>query len=782
MTDKDYVDFDLLLAKQDGKYRAHLLNSIAGPATHIFTLPFSDLELENFILRIGQGRRRVRRLQSQEMETAKEFGKKLFAALFGGEVGNCLQSSISEAGRTNSGVRIRLRLSDTPELLDVPWEFLYDASVNRFLALSVDTPLVRYLDLPGRIKPLLVTPPLRILVMIASPSDYTNLDVEQEWQKLKSAVVDLEQQGLLSMDRVEVATLDALLRQLRRASYHIFHFIGHGGFDEAVKDGVLLLEDGKGRGHPVSGQTLGMILHDEKSLRLALLNACEGGRTAKNDPFAGVGQSLLQQGIPAVIAMQFEVTDETSITLTHAFYAALADGYPVDAALSEARKAIFAQNDVEWGTPVLYMRSPDGCIFDIPLGIPKVERDPESPAAALYRLAQVAMAAEDWKNAERHLKQLLALEPAYPGATDAMQTVKKRLAPPEPPPGKSIWLTIAGVAIVLAIAYLFWQFLPGGMGAPTSTSAVDPSSTVTSIAIAAPADTAAEAADPPATATAVQATPTTLPATPTATTAPTHTPTSAPTPIPTPTLPVLIEPHARPLHNGLLIAPNVELLSAQARILIDGNREDWRTLQDEQGIVPTQMVNVYTNPNAPGCEARYPGAPAATDLAGSVLFAYDSTYLYVSFEIDDDGYVSNPDPTYYWKGDAPQLLLDIDMAQDFYDRKTSVDEFQVDLSPGQHQIGPQPSANQFTVNYNRARLFAEAKVAASATSTGYFLEAALPWSDLNNFQPSSGLTLGVAPGVSDNDTPDALRQECMFSAAPNRAWGNPTTWATLLLR
>jgi len=106
-------------------------------------------------------------------------------------------------------------------------------------------------------------------------------------------------------------------------------------------------------------------MHDEKTLRLALLNACEGGRASKTDPFAGVGQSLLQQGVPAVIAMQFEVTDDTAITLAHSFYAALADGYPVDAALTEARKTIFARNAVEWGTPVLYMRAPDGRIFDV---------------------------------------------------------------------------------------------------------------------------------------------------------------------------------------------------------------------------------------------------------------------------------------------------------------------------------------------------------------------------------------------------------------------------------
>jgi hypothetical protein len=107
-------------------------------------------------------------------------------------------------------------------------------------------------------------------------------------------------------------------------------------------------------------------MHDERTLRLAVLNACEGARTSRADPFAGAAQSLVQQGVPAVIAMQFEITDQAAVVFTHEFYAALADSYPVDAALAEARKAIFAQgNDVEWGTPVLTMRAPDGRIFNV---------------------------------------------------------------------------------------------------------------------------------------------------------------------------------------------------------------------------------------------------------------------------------------------------------------------------------------------------------------------------------------------------------------------------------
>jgi hypothetical protein len=361
-----YLDFDLLIESSQEGYRARILNSPGGQAVGNFSLPFSDLELENFLLRVGRTRRTTRRMESPDMEAAKSLGGRLFEAVFGGEVGACLRSSVEEAERQGAGLRVRLRLADAPELADLPWEYLYNPSLNRFLSLSVETPLVRYLDLPERIQPLAVKPPLRVLAMISSPSDYPPLDVEGEWARLQESLSGLEQRGLVTLERLEVGTLSALQGHLRRGGYHVFHFIGHGGFDQRAQDGLLIMEDDEGRGRPVSGQDLGTLLHDERTLRLTILNACEGARSSRGDPFAGAAQSLLQQGIPAVIAMQFEISDEAAITFAHEFYTALADGYPLDAALAEARKAIFAQgNDVEWGTPVLYLRSPDGRIFDV---------------------------------------------------------------------------------------------------------------------------------------------------------------------------------------------------------------------------------------------------------------------------------------------------------------------------------------------------------------------------------------------------------------------------------
>ena len=53
---------------------------------------------------------------------------------------------------TGAGLRVTLSLTDAPELLQVPWEYLYDHP--SFLSISTWTPIVRYLDLPKPRRPL----------------------------------------------------------------------------------------------------------------------------------------------------------------------------------------------------------------------------------------------------------------------------------------------------------------------------------------------------------------------------------------------------------------------------------------------------------------------------------------------------------------------------------------------------------------------------------------------------------------------------------------------------
>ena len=360
------LDFDMVIEAHDDGYRTHVVASPAGEAHADFTLPFSDEGLENLVLKvvgsIGRARRQVRRIETQERQLLEDFGGQLFEAVFCGPVGECLERSRMTAENKEAGLRIRLRLPGA--LANVPWEYLYDAQ-HGFLGLDPETALVRHLELPAPVRPFPISPPLRILAMISAPSDTVGLEVEQEWDRLNDTLGGLTRRGLVTVDRLESGNLAALQRPLRLTEYHVLHFIGHGGYDENAQDGALALEGADGKTRLVTGRDLGMMIRNRRhSLRLVVLNACEGARSAQDDPFGGVAQALVHQGIPAVIAMQFEISDTAAITFSQSFYQAIADGLPVDVATVEARRAMFAEgNEIEWATPVLYLRSTDGRVF-----------------------------------------------------------------------------------------------------------------------------------------------------------------------------------------------------------------------------------------------------------------------------------------------------------------------------------------------------------------------------------------------------------------------------------
>jgi hypothetical protein len=162
MPKMNYLDFDLFIERSRGAYIARVLHASTGETTESFKLPFSKLELDKFLLKIGRPQRGMRRLNSPAMQAAKTFGGRLFKAVFKDEIRACLKSSIDQAEANGNGLRIRLRLN-VPRLLDLPWEYLYNPSLNRFLALSIATPVVRYIELPERIQPLVVKPPVKIL-------------------------------------------------------------------------------------------------------------------------------------------------------------------------------------------------------------------------------------------------------------------------------------------------------------------------------------------------------------------------------------------------------------------------------------------------------------------------------------------------------------------------------------------------------------------------------------------------------------------------------------------
>ncbi len=359
-----YDELRLRIERRENACYHVLASTRLAEATASFELPFNELAVENFILKVSRPRGHRRGIDTSAIDDARRFGGELFTALFSAPVVGLYREALAQARHEGRGVRITLCLSGAPELIDVPWEYLFDDP--DFLAVSAFTPVVRYLDLPRAHRPLSVAPPLRLLGVISSPAEYDRLDVERERDNLERALSGLTETGAVELHWLERPTLGALLKTLQLQPFHGLHYVGHGTFDRTAERGVLLFENDEGWAQPVSGDKLGMILHDFSSLRLAVLNACEGARAGRTDPFAGVAGSLVNRDIPAVVAMQFEISDEAAIVFSRGFYEPLAAGSPVDESLAAARLAMLAErsDDIEWGTPVLFMRVADGRIFD----------------------------------------------------------------------------------------------------------------------------------------------------------------------------------------------------------------------------------------------------------------------------------------------------------------------------------------------------------------------------------------------------------------------------------
>lgn len=373
MITKVYQNFDLWIEPAQQGYRARASSLITGEATTTFTIPFSADEMNAITAArfSGSENRHVKYEDDSRSYLSgidvKNVGERLFSAVFNNTVHTSLLSSLLTTNQTNAGLRIRLRLNDVPELAILPWEYIRGPAPYDFFALSTQTPIVRYLELQQSATWLPVTPPLRLLVLISDPSDIRpRLDVEREWQRLQTVLMPLQAQKLLIVERL-AARLDTLQQRLQQQAMpvHILHFIGHGTFDATRQEGGLLLETENGHGRVVSAEQLSTLLYDHQSIRLAFLNACEGAQGSTTDLFAGVAQTLVQKRLPAVIAMQYTVTDSAAIELAASFYQAIANYYPVDAALAEARKTLLVRNNhrLEWGTPVLFMRAADGQLF-----------------------------------------------------------------------------------------------------------------------------------------------------------------------------------------------------------------------------------------------------------------------------------------------------------------------------------------------------------------------------------------------------------------------------------
>jgi hypothetical protein len=315
----------------------------------------SDLELKglsDFHVRLSQtaGGREPKRPTAGELE---KFGRDLFALVVRGGI-KTIYDRLPQS-------HIRLQIySNRPDIQSIPWEYIQEPncvpgpnafrSVVRIVpTIGVPAPEARKLD-----------ETVRMLFVYAEPPREASVD----WPIIKSSIERQFSKRLpenFKLDVLEGATTDSFRKAFAGKKYDILHMVCHGQI-APNGTGNLLFQDVKGKTkEAISAVKLGNFLKN-KQLRLIVLSACNTAAGDFAKEFAVVAKTLVECGIPSVVANQFEIQNSAAASFAEGFYSKLLESGDVDLATTQGRVDLHfgaeAMPDgsarIDWGIPTLY--------------------------------------------------------------------------------------------------------------------------------------------------------------------------------------------------------------------------------------------------------------------------------------------------------------------------------------------------------------------------------------------------------------------------------------------
>jgi hypothetical protein len=403
-----HSDFVITVATRQGEGQslAYPISAVAqglGRVSH--NLPPPDRALADLLRQVAVQAEQGKAAAS----AATAAGDALFRWLMGGPLETHLRLAWDRAAQAGRGLRLRLCL-DPAEIAALPWEFLHDPDRDHWFATATATPLVRFLDQTGHFGALVKQEaelPLQMLLVLPRVPE---LDLAGEKARIEEALRPLQDAVVLHVLDGKV-TRTALSDALMSTPCDIVHISGHGSFVEGT--GYIGLNAADGTTDWVDARAVTRLLANHSSLKLLLLNACSTGRVDDGVAFAGLAPQLVRAGIPAVVAMQYPLTDAAALTFAREFYRQLCTGEnagQVDVAVTHARNmlAIVHPADLSFAAPVLYTHASDGVIYVQPHD-PAVQAapDPASESARLVMLMGSLQSSmefyEDWLLADRNL-------------------------------------------------------------------------------------------------------------------------------------------------------------------------------------------------------------------------------------------------------------------------------------------------------------------------------------------------------------------------------------------
>lgn len=295
------------------------------------------------------------------------------------------------------------------EAASIPWELMRDPQSDSAIALRVrsfvrlqSNPNIGFVTVPKADEER-----IRLLYVVCRPGGTDDISLRAVANRLLQGLGD--NRGRFDIKALRPPTFKQLQTELTDAKeaglpYHIVHFDGHGIYADLSKTklagwltqlssiafsgyksgerGYLLFEHpgSKEKMRPVSGDELGMLLHDT-GVPILVLNACQSAmhKTSEkpihtetvHDEVRAIGslaQTVVDQGIPAVLGMRYSVYVVTAAQYIGELYTALAKGRGFGQAATEGRKDLHRNPDrwlglqaralQDWFVPVVYEAMP----------------------------------------------------------------------------------------------------------------------------------------------------------------------------------------------------------------------------------------------------------------------------------------------------------------------------------------------------------------------------------------------------------------------------------------
>jgi hypothetical protein len=207
---------------------------------------------------------------------------------------------------------------------------------------------------------------------------------------------------------------------------------------------------------------------------------------------------------------------------------------------------------------------------------------------------------------------------------------------------------------------------------------------------------------------------------------------------------------------------------------VDGLDDDFC---DVNGVSWWNTDGDFISPSAP---------PDAGKVRVRMKFAWDGVGLHAFVDVQDANVITDPNPTYLWRGDSVELYLaGFSKLTGRFDTTNDAGAFQVVISP---PSGATPAQSQIFLTGAASGPLASGKWTAVATPTGYAVEVQIPWSDLHGMGIAAGSQIGLDVAVNSKWDPatdhvfSVWRRRMVSGATPCGANLSPScddrTWCT----